>query len=120
MSQIQTAGTVSKSLGISSRLVRELNEKANMHLLLDYLGESSVFAIVDSISFPKNTVQEEKSMDDLNKANETLSKLEDKDVRIVYLPPMTVAAAHFSGKAEYGVGQAKDLKKPGDHVLRRY
>ena len=43
-------------------------------------------------------------MEDLNKANETLQKLEDKDVRIIYLPPMTVAAAHFSGKAEYGVG----------------
>ena len=36
--------------------------------------------------------------------NETLQKLEDKDVRIIYLPPMTVAAAHFSGNAEYGVG----------------
>lgn len=43
-------------------------------------------------------------MDELNRANETLSRLEDKDVRIVYLPPMTVAAAHFAGKAEYGVG----------------
>ena len=39
-----------------------------------------------------------------NKANEELSKLEDKDVRIVYLPPMTVAAARYSGDAEYGVG----------------
>ena len=36
--------------------------------------------------------------------NETLQKLEDKDVRIIYLPPMTVAAAHFSGNVEYGVG----------------
>lgn len=43
-------------------------------------------------------------MEDLNKANETLGRLEDKDVRIIYLPPMTVAAAHFSGQAEYGVG----------------
>lgn len=43
-------------------------------------------------------------MEDLNKANETLQKLEDNDVRIIYLPPLTVAAAHFSGKAEYGVG----------------
>lgn len=89
---------------ILSRLVQELQEKAHLHLQLDYLGDSSVFAIVDSISFPNNTIQEEKSMEDLNKANETLRKLEDKDVRIIYLPPMTVAAAHFSGKAEYGVG----------------
>lgn len=89
---------------IISHLVQELNEKANVCLQLDYLGESSVLAIVDSISLPKNIIQEEKSMSDLNKANETLSKLEDKDVRIVYLPPMTVAAAAFSGPSEYGVG----------------
>ena len=75
-----------------------------MHLQLDYLGDSSVFAIVDSISFPKNTLQEEKSMDDLNKANEALNKLEEKNVRIVYLPPMTVAAAYASGGFEWGVG----------------
>ena len=89
---------------ILSRLVRELQEKANLNLQLDYLGDSSVFAVVDNISFPKNTIQEETSMEDLNKANETLQKLEDRDVRIIYLPPMTVAAARFSGKAEYGVG----------------
>lgn len=99
--QITALSTVKSIL---DRLVRELHEKANLCLQLDYLGESSVFAVVDSISFPNNTIQEEKSMDDLNKANETLSKLEDKDVRIIYLPPMTVAAAYFSGKAEYGVG----------------
>ncbi|MBE7724579.1 MAG: MerR family transcriptional regulator [Enterocloster citroniae] len=84
--------------------IRELQEKANLNLQLDYLGDSSVFAVVHSISFPKNILQEETSMEDLNKANETLQKLEDKDVRIIYLPPMTVAAARFSGKAEYGVG----------------
>ena len=89
---------------ILSRLVRELQEKANLNLQLDYLGDSSVFAVVDSISFPKNILQEETSMEDLNKANETLQKLEDKDVRIIYLPPMTVAAARYSGEAEYGVG----------------
>lgn len=43
-------------------------------------------------------------MEDPKKANETLQKLEDRDVRIIYLPPMTVAAARFSGEAEYGVG----------------
>ena len=32
-------------------------------------------------------------MENLNKANETLNKLKDSDVRIIYLPPMTVAAA---------------------------
>ncbi len=99
--QITAVSTVKSIL---SRLVYELHEKANMNLQLDYLGESSVFAIVDSISFPKNTLQEEKSMDDLNKANEALSKLEEKNVRIIYLPPMTVAASYAAGEFEWGVG----------------
>lgn len=99
--QITALSTVKHIL---ERLVQELYEKANLCLQLDYLGESSVFAVVDSVTFPDNTIQEEKSMDDLNRANEIIGRLEDKDVRIVYLPPMTVAAAYFSGKAEYGVG----------------
>jgi len=93
--QITALSTVKSIL---SRFVQELHEKANMRLQLDYLGDNSVFAVVESMSFPKNTVNEEKSMRDLNKANETLSKLEDKDVRIIYLPPMTFAAAHLSGE----------------------
>ena len=36
-------------------------------------------------------------MEDLNKADEGLMKMQDKDVRIVYLPPMTVAAAYAKG-----------------------
>jgi DNA gyrase inhibitor GyrI len=34
------------------------------------------------------------TMENLNKAHETLSKLKDSDVRIIYVPPMTVAALH--------------------------
>jgi len=75
---------------ILNSFVRELREKANVRL--DFLSDSSIFAIVDSISFPKNTLREEKNMDDLNKASEKLDKLTDKNVRIIYLPPMTVAA----------------------------
>jgi hypothetical protein len=33
----------------------------------------------------------------LNKASEKLNKLTDKDVRIIYLPPATVAASHYIG-----------------------
>jgi len=98
--QITALSTVKSILG---RLVQELHEKANMRLQLDCLGDSSVFAIVDSVSFPQNIIQEEKPMDDLNKANESLSKLKDCDVRIVYLPPMTVASAYVSGQFEWGV-----------------
>lgn len=40
-------------------------------------------------------------MEDLNKANESLNKL--TDVRIIYLPPMTVAAASAMGNGCEGV-----------------
>jgi DNA-binding transcriptional MerR regulator/DNA gyrase inhibitor GyrI len=91
------------------RLVDELREKANVRLQLDYLGDSSVFAIVESISLPKNILQEEKSMSDLNKANEQLGRLTDKNVRIVYLPPSDVAAYQYEGdEPEDHVGQVID------------
>jgi len=99
--QITALSTVKSILG---RLVHELHEKANMRLQLDYLGDTDVFAIVDGTSFPKNTLQEEKSMDDLNKASVSLSKLNNGDVRIIYLPPMTVAAYLATGQFEWGVG----------------
>jgi len=99
--QITALSTVRSML---SRLVHELHEKANMHLQLEYLGDNSAFAIVDSISLPKNTIQEEKSMSDLNRADESLSKLKDSDVRIVYVPPMTIASAYVTGDFEWGVG----------------
>lgn len=37
-------------------------------------------------------------MEDLNQANHSLRKLRDTDVRIVYLPPVAVAAIHCVGR----------------------
>ena len=104
--QITALSTVK---GILSRLVSELYEKANMRLQLDYLSDSSVFAIVDSISFPKNIIKEEVNMRDLSKANETLGKLTDRNVRILYLPPSDVATYQYEGdEPEAHVGQVVD------------
>ena len=48
-------------------------------------------------------------MDDLNKASEKLSKLTDRDVRIVYLPPSNVAAYQYEGdEPEMHVNQVMD------------
>jgi DNA-binding transcriptional MerR regulator len=60
--------------------------------------DESLLEVVDSLTVSKINFKEEKSMDELKKANENLNKLADKDVRIVYLPPMTVAAAYASGE----------------------
>ena len=69
--------------------------------------DDGLLEIVDSLTVSKINFKEEKSMEQLNQASEKLSKMEDKDVRIVYLPPMTVAAAYASG--EGCEGKALDL-----------
>ncbi len=60
--------------------------------------DENLLDIVDSLTISKFNFKEDKSMEQLTQASEKLSKLEDKDVRIVYLPPMVVAAAYASGE----------------------
>lgn len=47
-----------------------------------------MLAIANTLSFSENKIKEKISMEDLNKENENLNKLEDNDVRIVYVPQM--------------------------------
>ena len=131
MDQRQTIGTVSKNLGISSRMLRYYEQiglieskrvenyayrvydeeairrlrqiillrklRVSVKQIRELFGNSSALGVIEV--FEKNIRELDEQMTD-----ETLQKLEDKDVRIIYLPPMTVAAARFSGEAEYGVG----------------
>lgn len=91
-----TALSTLKSILI--RFIDELQEKADIHLKLELLNDKTMFAIVSTLSFSENKINEKVSMEELNRANENLSKLENRDVRIVYLPPMTVAAAYATGE----------------------
>ncbi|MNC11651.1 hypothetical protein D3C75_593530 [compost metagenome] len=84
--ELQTIGQVSKDYGISTRMltrfVEEINEKADVNLKL--LSDEAVFSVISSLSFSDNQIKETKenlSMEELNKANEELMKMEDKDVR---------------------------------------
>ena len=93
---------------ILTRFIEEIHEKADVNLKL--LGDEAVFSVISSLSFSDNQINETKenlSMEELNKADEKLMKLEDKDVRIIYLPPMTTAAAYASG--EGCEGKALDM-----------
>lgn len=77
----------------ASRLAMETGVKADLSLL-----ESEEFVqLVTTLSPSKTPLKEEQKMEDLNRASQTLNKLQDRDVRILYLPPATVAAAHFIG-----------------------
>jgi len=50
----------------------------------------------------QKNVKEIQTMSNLQQASQALDKLKDKDVRIVYLPPATVASIHFIGSDEEG------------------
>lgn len=92
---------------ILMRFIDELQEKADVHLKLELLNDKTMLTIASTLSFSQNKIKEKVSMEELNKANKKLNKLEDKDVRIVYLPPMTVAAAYAMG--EGCEGKASDM-----------
>jgi DNA-binding transcriptional MerR regulator len=64
---------------------------------LKLLDDESLLEIVDSLTTSKINFKEDKTMDDLIKASEKLNKLTDRDVRIIYLPPATVASVRHIG-----------------------
>lgn len=85
--------------------VTRLNSISETNANLDLLSDANIMSVVQTLSFFKISFKEEHSMDDLNRANKVISKLQDKDVRIIYLPPMTVASVHiingdYADKAE--------------------
>jgi len=91
--RITALSTIKAILG---RLVYELREKANIHLQLNYLGSSDMLDVVGGISMPNN-ILEEIAMNDLRKADDVLNAINDADVRLIYLPPATVASARSLG-----------------------
>lgn len=89
---------------IVKTFIEHLNLSSAAFVLPD---DEGLLEIVNSLTVSKNNFKEEGSMEQLNIATEKLNKLEDKDIRIVYLPPMTVAAACASG--EGCEGKALDM-----------
>ncbi len=80
-------------------VIKAFLEHLNMgSTVFAFPDDEGLLEIIDSLTISKINFKEEKSMEQLNQASEQLSKIEDKDVRIIYLPPMTVAAAYASGE----------------------
>lgn len=80
---------------ILEKLLGELKAKADIPLNAVLFHDEMILEAINSLTLTKINFKEERSMDDLNKANDTLSTL--KHVRIIYLPPCTVAAIHDFG-----------------------
>lgn len=76
-------------------LLERLHIQSNALRLLD---DACLLEIIDSLTVSKISFKEKKTMDDLRKADEKLNRLTDRDVRIIFLPPMTVASIHVINK----------------------
>lgn len=75
-------------------LIDYLRSNKTLSLSIDMLEDDDVKKILDSSTLLKNNLKEKKSMSELKEASEKLNKIEN--VRIVHIPPFTVAAA-FAG-----------------------
>ncbi len=90
---------------IISSFIARLNESINLNIKLSLLDDTTLLEAVDALTVQINpirdargTLKEEKTAADLQAASAKLNKLTDRDVRIVYLPPATVASAYAVGK----------------------
>jgi DNA-binding transcriptional MerR regulator len=91
--EIKSLSTIKEIL---TNLIKELQKTENFKLNISLLSNDSVLEIIEYASFNKIKFKEEKSMEELKAASENLETL--KNVRIVYLPPFTVASSHYIGE----------------------
>lgn len=76
--------------------ILRLDESIRKKVQLDILQDNELVDVVNALSLSKNSLKEDRSMDDLNKASDNIqSKL---NVRIILLPPCTVASYHYIGE----------------------
>lgn len=87
--EIRSLDTIRRIL---NAFIQRIDEKAR----LDLLGETDLIEAANAILPSKNTLKENFGMNELEKANETLEK--NLNVRILQIPPFTVASNHVIGK----------------------
>jgi len=93
---------------ILNNFINELQSKSQISLDTVLFSDEVMLNAVNSLSLTKINFKEEKSMNDLSKASEALSRL--TDVRVLHLPPCTVAASHCFGKANGEAGDGPESK----------
>ena len=81
---------------ILDKFVNELEEAVSLNLNLDFISGDSVLEMTRSLSLVQKNIKESITMNDLLKAADVLNRLEN--VRVVYMPPMTVASIFFDGE----------------------
>ncbi len=82
---------------IINSFITRLKESMQLDIKLNLLDDTTLLEAVDSINVKRTPLKDEKTASELEQASEKLNKLSDRDVRIIYLPPMTVAAYQVIG-----------------------
>ena len=94
---------------IIGTFVARLKESIHQDIKLSLMDDSALLEAVDALTVQKIPLKAEKTAADLQDASGKLEKLSDRDVRIVYLPPMTVASFQYEGDdPEMRCNQAMD------------
>ncbi len=91
--EIDALSTVREAL---TRLMALLERAAGETLGAALISDASVAGLLESISPPERQLKEERFMEGLDRVEKKLESL--REVRIVYLPPMMVAAYHHMGE----------------------
>ncbi|MGI5898688.1 MAG: MerR family transcriptional regulator [Christensenellales bacterium] len=104
---------------IISTFVERLNESIHQNIKISLLEDTALLEAVDALTVQKLPLKEEKTVADLQAASEKLNKLTDRDVRIIYLPPSAVAAAHHIGEGCEGVVYGQIAKFVNENNLHK-
>ena len=92
--EITALETIKSALEI---FVAKIEELAAVRLNLNLLTDDSVMKLAESLSLIQKNIKENFTMNELNQANETISKTQQNLVRIVYRPTETVAKMWCEG-----------------------
>ena len=82
---------------IINTFITRLKESIHQDIKLNLLDDPALLEAIDALTVQKIPLKEEKTAADLQAASDKLNKLTDRDVRIIYLPPMTMASAYAKG-----------------------
>jgi DNA-binding transcriptional MerR regulator/DNA gyrase inhibitor GyrI len=96
---------------IINSFIARLNESVHQDIKQNLLDDTTLLEAVDALTVQRIPLKDEKTTEDLQAASEKLNRLTDRDVRIVYLPPMTVAAYQFIGDGPEG---------PSDEMIQKF
>lgn len=89
------------------KLLMQLRESMTESGMLGVVKNDVLLETIQSLPLIKTKLKEDKvRMEDLNKVNENIQRLRDEEVRIIYLPSVTVASAHYIGENPEDQAQA--------------